>query len=332
MKILYLSSTAPDYLQDGLLVGLREVLGGNLVDYPKKEWVYKSTEKSIGHSTRKEFTFHRILEDLAINRESIQKRIVDKEFDYIVFSSIHRQIQLLQELLPLLKRKKVIIMDGEDHPSIFPYNGGYWRNYKYWFLPRVHLKYLYFKREYTPETIYYRFYRLIPKAICKRMRLKQVKPISFCFPTSKIVDQFSEKEKLFPEHVVDMEVSEKLGKKTKYVFENEMDYFRDIQKSKYGITTKRSGWDCMRHYEIAANGAVPCFKDMDKKPLTCAPHGLNHSNCIIYSNYQDLMKKINQISETDYQTLRQNACLWAKNNSTFNRAMEFLNEVENHFK
>jgi len=37
---------------------------------------------------------------------------------------------------------------------------------------------------------------------------------------------------------------------------------------------KRGGWDCLRHYEIAAAGAVPCVRQLEGKPSSCAPHGL----------------------------------------------------------
>lgn len=330
MKILFLTTQSLDYLQDSLLIGLREVLKDRLIDYPKKDCMYKGyqgIEKLYG----KGFTLYALLKDIEINRESINEKIINNEFDYIIFSSIHRQIKLLKELFPLVKNKNLIFIDGEDHPAIFPYNGTYWRNFDYWFLPKVHKKYLYFKREYTTESIYYRFYKLISKSICKRITLKNVKPISFSFPSSKIITIIPFKEKTFPEHIVDLEVAKNIKKQTKYVFNKEIQYFEDIQKSKYGITTKRSGWDCMRHYEIAANGTVPCFKLLDEKPDTCAPHGLNNSNCIIYKDFQDLKHKLINISDDEYAFLQKNSLIWARCNSTENRAKEVINAIENHF-
>ena len=93
----------------------------------------------------------------------------------------------------------------------------------------------------------------------------------------------------------------------------------------YGITTKRSGWDCMRHYEIAANGAVICFKDLDKKPVTCAPHGLIAGlNCISYSNFENLINQISDISEDKYKEIQNASLNWIKNNITIKRANELL--------
>ena len=72
-------------------------------------------------------------------------------------------------------------------------------------------------------------------------------------------------------HIVDEEVAERMGAASSHVFEREADYYRDLQASRFGITTKRTGWDCLRHYEIAANGAVPCFRDLDRKPPPLRP-------------------------------------------------------------
>ena len=98
----------------------------------------------------------------------------------------------------------------------------------------------------------------------------------------------------------------------------------DFQTSKFGITMKRSEWDCLRHYEIAANGAVPCFRDLDKKPQTCAPHGLNESNCIIYHSYDDLINKIESMDDLEYEKLQSSSLEWVKKNTTLKRAEVLL--------
>jgi len=279
MKILYFTTVQPDYLQDSILIGLRELFTSDLIDFPKKNCLYENNNDENIYG--KGFTLYNYLKNIEINRKDIKKRIINNEFDLIVFSSIHRQIELLKEYYPIVKNKNIIFFDGEDHPSLFGYNGKYWRNFKYWFLPKIHKNFLYFKREYSLETLKYRYFKIIPDFLLKSINLKKVIPISFAFPQSKILKELPKKEKLFPEHIVDVEIAEKINKKDKYIFDNEKDYFEDLQKSKFGITTKRAGWDAMRHYEIAANGAVPCFKKLYLKPKTCAPHGLNETNCII---------------------------------------------------
>ncbi len=109
-----------------------------------------------------------------------------------------------------------------------------------------------------------------------------------------------------------------------YNFSNERDYYEDLRESKFGITTKRAGWDCLRHYEMAANGAVLCFKQLDTKPANCAPLGLDHSNCITYVNYVDLMEQIACIDEVKYKELLDNTYKWIYQHTTTASAHRFI--------
>ncbi len=328
MKILFFTDKIPDYLQDGLLHGFRTIFKENLIDFPKKNWLYKTCKTDINTLKRKEFTFYRLLDDIEIDRTNIFGRIENNEFDFIIFSSIHRQINLFQKFFPILKNKRLVFIDGEDHPAIIPFRWKYWRNPLFFFsFPAIHKKYPYFKREYTPKTVRYRYYKLINSKTAEKIKLKNVFPISFAFPEEKIIKKLPRKEKIFPEHIVDVEIANRIKKSQIYVFNNEKDYFSDIQKSRFGITTKRAGWDAMRHYEIAANGTVICFKNLDKKPVTCAPHGLNKTNTIIYSSFEDLMEKINSITPEKYKELQINALKWVKAHTTTNLARYVLNVI-----
>ena len=40
----------------------------------------------------------------------------------------------------------------------------------------------------------------------------------------------------------------------------------DMAKSRFGLTTKRWGWDCLRHYEYSAYGVLPYFFDLPVAP------------------------------------------------------------------
>jgi hypothetical protein len=157
---------------------------------------------------------------------------------------------------------------------------------------------------------------------------KNIKPVAFSIPEEKIVASLPVKKQLLASHIVDEEVAEKYsGPKQQKLFENEREYYRDLQESRFGITTKRAGWDCLRHYEIAANGAVICFKNLQEKPASCAPHGLiDGENCIAYSGYAELKNKIDQLPDETYQQLQHKSWEWAKENSTAKRVGWLLNE------
>lgn len=89
------------------------------------------------------------------------------------------------------------------------------------------------------------------------LRRERLFPISFAIPTCKI---FFNKNK-----IRDNAFITPLDKKT-YIYDNESDYYNDYSLSRFAITTKKAGWDCMRHYEILANGCLPLFYDIDKCP------------------------------------------------------------------
>lgn len=332
MKILFFTTDSEDYLEDSVIHGLKSIFGDSVVDYPFKSILYNDCPEYLMNKVRgKGFTLYFLLNSSDKNRQYLISNLKNDVYDYIIFGSIQRQIGLYLQLYPHLKKSKTIILDGEDTPALFGYHGLYWRKFYYWFIPKPNKKFNYFKREWTAETKFYRYYKIVPRPILKFFpEPKNLTKISFSIPEEKIIKSLPEKTKLFPKHIVDKEVASKVeGSVTKYAFDNETEYYTDLQSSKYGITTKRSGWDCLRHYEIAANGAVICFKDLDKKPDTCAPHGLiPNVNCISYKNYDDLMNTINKLSEEQYRELQYNCWQWAKNNSTTNAALKILKKIK----
>ena len=44
------------------------------------------------------------------------------------------------------------------------------------------------------------------------------------------------------------------------------------RSARFAVTRKKAGWDCMRHLEIMANGAVPYFPDFDEMPRLTMQH------------------------------------------------------------
>lgn len=56
------------------------------------------------------------------------------------------------------------------------------------------------------------------------------------------------------------------GRRDTYVYQTEPEYYAQYRKSYYALTFRKSGWDCMRHYEIIAAGCMPFFTDIDDLP------------------------------------------------------------------
>jgi hypothetical protein len=329
IKVAFYTPSIPDYLADSVLHGLRELLGANVVDFPKADRLYKNCPESIKkHIRGGGFSLYGLLDDIDVDRHYMHSRILNHEFDLVVFGNIYNDFGSFVELAPMLDPNKVAILDGADTESMYPYSGNWWRHPAYWFLPRAN-RFPYFKRELTPRTTHYRSYLLVPEKLCRMMTLPgNIRPIAFSIPAEKIVKETPAKQKLFATHVVDAEVAKHLaGTSTIGLFASEAEYYRDLQASRFAITTKRAGWDCLRHYEIAANACVPCFRQLDKKTARCAPHGLTQDNCIIYNNHEDLMRQIHSIDEARYERLQYSTLAWVRANTTVVRARELLNAL-----
>jgi len=89
-------------------------------------------------------------------------------------------------------------------------------------------------------------------------------PISFSIPESKIIGNTPAKTRQFA-HIIPGDLST-------YIHTDEESYRRGYQESVYGRTKKKGGWDCLRHYEILANGCVPWFEDLEN----CPPETMTH--------------------------------------------------------
>lgn len=119
-------------------------------------------------------------------------------------------------------------------------------------------------------------------------------PITFSIPESKIVSLENDnlkKTKLLSDLIP--------GQIETYIYNTEEDYYNEYKKSLFAITSKKAGWDCMRHYEIIANGCIPYFPDIKKCPKNTM--ALFPKDLIIEGNnlYEKIIKKDNELSEED---------------------------------
>ncbi|EDX75251.1 hypothetical protein MC7420_2255 [Coleofasciculus chthonoplastes PCC 7420] len=333
MKVLFIHSNQPDYLAESLFHGLRTLLGKNCVDVPRYDSMYAPLTDRIKSKLRGNgFTLYGLLEDipeLAEERYFWRKDLAN--YDLVVIGHIWWQWELVWKLLSLVDSEKIVILDGWDTPVIFPYTSGLINRPWSYLTPVSRFKY--FKRELMEGGQHYGFAKFIPHCLRKQITLPQnVYPISFSIPDQKICKvSIKGKEKDFPKHIVDPEIAAQVNESffssigsDRLFFVSEEDYYNDLKKSRFGITTKRGGWDCLRHYELAANGCVLCFKNIDLKPEKCAPHGLNDSNCITYHSFKELKEKLFYISPNDYCYLQNMSYKWIKNNTTKARARDFL--------
>lgn len=93
-------------------------------------------------------------------------------------------------------------------------------------------------------------------------------PISFSIPESLIVGSMPQKTRRMASIVPGCD----------YSFDQYKTYSAEYQRSLFGMTWKKAGWDCLRHYEIIANGCIPWFIDFKNAPkntLTTIPEWIS---------------------------------------------------------
>lgn len=306
MKILFFTDSHEDYVADSLLHGLKKTFGPQVVDYPRKDILYHGETTMLPSGVRGGgFTLYTgLLQEDSANRYDIVRRLQTESFDIVVFGNIHRQDHYFKKFRPYLHRHNTLVVDGED--GIAPV----WQTDASLSILK---KYRYFKREQADTQS--RIFRSAPNFL----------PISIGFPAEKITPR-PPKSKEFGAHVVDPEVAACLQARTDSVFASEVEYYKDLQASRFGVTMKRGGWDCLRHYEIAGNGCVPCFRRLEQKPSRCAPHGLTDQNCLPYTDVQDLMKKTRSLQPGQYEALQAASQEWIQANTTTKSVERVLSE------
>jgi len=245
MKILYLKTEDPaishlnynDFLHDTLLIGLRNNFGNNVVDYPGAWYMYpKERKKKINDSTEKIWGKLFTLYDSLQNYELIDRDDIKKKIEKNFFNIIIFGSSRGKNLFleEAIKSKSKIVFIDTS-------DDGHIDKTKT-------NKGLYFKRElYSVE--------------------KNVYPIHFAIPKKKIISSIN----LTPENILSPMIP---GKMETYIYEKEEKYYEMYQNSIFSLTYKKNGWDCLRHYEILANGSIPLFIKLDdcpSKTLTSLP-------------------------------------------------------------
>jgi hypothetical protein len=105
-------------------------------------------------------------------------------------------------------------------------------------------------------------------------------PIIFSIPEKKIIKDIPIKTKILSDILP--------GELHTYIYTNETEYYLEYARSYFGITMKKAGWDCMRHYEIIANGCIPYFINIDKCPpntMALWPKELLIEGIQLYDNF-----------------------------------------------
>ncbi len=227
MKVLYLSGAAgPDYQCDMLFHGLRELLGADAVDAERLWYLYRTDVPPA-------------VKDRLYGRGfTVYGRLADESIDR---GDLEAKI-------------RARFFDLVVYGSV-------WRSLLY--LPLVVASYppsrIAFidgednqtvRQELAGAGVYF-------KRECTR-KSTQCLPIHFAIPRSAIRESVPPKTSGVATVIP--------GRRETYLFNTEESYYQNYATSVFAVTMKKAGWDCLRHYEILANGCLPYFIDLERCP------------------------------------------------------------------
>jgi hypothetical protein len=239
-RILVIQAAAgPDYLADHLAHWLYLDDDLKLFTNRHPEYLFDDYPKSMplsggGFTVYRQIPHDRKQHITLLDAETITNNIREKLFDYIIWTSGRRCQDFLHEAVKIgYDKSKLNVVDGED--DIYGYTSPY---------------YTYFKRELVNDSAL---------------------PISFKFPSCHpmLNKPYIQKSRLLANIDPRWQNSYINGLEPTHVdyrYKEEEDYYRQYQESLFAFTTKKSGWDCMRHYEIIACNCLPVFPDFNSAP------------------------------------------------------------------
>ena len=93
---------------------------------------------------------------------------------------------------------------------------------------------------------------------------KNIYPLSYSIPDEKIIkeDILLDKKKILSDELLEGD--------SNYIYDasQEKEYNQQYRDAYFALSRKKGGWDCLRHYEILANGCIPFFENIDKCPIS----------------------------------------------------------------
>jgi|WetSurMetagenome_2_1015567.scaffolds.fasta_scaffold89072_2 hypothetical protein len=180
----------------------------------------------------------------------VQENIKSHFYDIVIYGSIYRCDLFLCDVLNRYSKDQIFFVDGEDHDfSLFFYrwHKKYFRNQRLFLEKKKKAKSLFSKGIFFKREL-------------REIDRKYFYPISFGIPSQNIVMKVPTKS---------LEMATIIpGDKKTYIYKNEKDYNDGYKIARFATTFKKGGWDCMRHYEILANGCIPYFPGLEKMPST----------------------------------------------------------------
>lgn len=320
MNILFLTHPYPNYVPDLLLHGLREIIGSQVVDYPKKECLYHKDEKDFWpdlYSNTEWFP----KDNGDIDREDIDIKLKTDFFDYLICDvrSISSIINILKNLPHT--RTRAVIIDGEDSP--------------------VNIKpgmFVIFRRETDGTDFSIPLPMALPEKIFKRITSLDKTPKSYSVGFLGSIGNGAEKRN----HIVKELTSHyhdtlfrtfPISKPGERPRERESldSYYKKLQQCHIVLTLQGAGCDTFRFWENAACNAVHIS---EKMPLFIPNDFNNEQQIFRFSNINELRKIIDLLmdnKEKHKEIISNSQSHLLKHHLTTRRATYFIDKIEKSF-
>jgi len=320
MKILFITTVNPrcqgDLLEVSILHGMRELLGDDCVDYPRKRIMYHDFSVSPKDQLHgRGFTLLTTpIEDIP---DVLRNISTGSNFDAVIYGDGHIYGEVANDSrINSLANGNYWVLDGHDlyggAPIKIQHNGEEVIGVQF---DRC------FKRELVTGIDESR--KIFPTGF--GIPEERIRPISF-----EIKDQLY--QKTVPDHAIFREIGDLGGGFSHHKFTDENEYYMDLSRSWFGLSSKKGGWDTLRHYEIIAAGALLLFRDYNQKPEYCSPMNLP---AVSYSSPEELNSTMNNLvvdgKPTDeYIKLLDSQRKWLVDEATTKaRAQYILNIIQN---
>ena len=287
MKILFIAKgDLPDYQSDMVFHGGRAVLGDNFVDCNKLWYMYKE-DKELHWNTRVPDNGKSYGRGFTLHGK-LEKDTVDRTNIEFKIKEHYFDKVIYGSCTRCLDYIEIVAQHYNSNDVIL-IDGEDDQNVREDLLPLGR----YFKREITGKD------------------LDKARPLYFAIPEELIVPDVPNKLREYATIIP--------GDLSTYVYDNERDYYKGYQESYFGVTFKKGGWDCLRHYEIIMNGCIPYFPDLQN----CPQHTMLSfpKRIILDCNYRLTVGELTEDESKDYIRLLLG---YAKKNLTTKQLFNYI--------
>ena len=292
-----------DYQLDSLYHGLVSILGEDLIDSVEFDHMYEENldllhgDNLRAYGNPRRFSLYGKIKKRNVDRTDILQKARNGYFDFI-FLGLHHADEVYEEEIKEVEEfsgcKNLAFIHGGDyltHNNAIDKHGPIFKR----------------ELEQSSDSIY---------------------PISFSIPSELVVDSIDlDKEKPFGS-VIPSFMQQATFWET-YTFKTEESYLNDYKKSLFGLTCKKGGWDCLRHYEILSTGCVPLFVDIKycpKDTLTTLPKDmlLEAFRLIDYNEESSNLSMPRNFNRDYYEMIANSLLEYTKKNLTTEKSAKYL--------